>query len=263
MEAAAPRTLRRRLRPLAILAVLGGLAYLAISVDRSPPPPTGGRQLPKAAEYTLTAHDRSKIDHALDVFLRSAVERRDVSQSYDWVTPQLRGGKTRAQWTANHLPVMPYRSREQTARHWRLTYAKPREAGMELLLHPAPGSKLGPIAFTIRVKKLGGRWLVDTWYANAFFAKDGERSNIVAVPDLGPPPVPGRAAADNHPGSWWIGIPLLVVILPALIAMGVGAVALARTVRQRRRPLTAADERALMSWDTYRDQVRRDRERVE
>jgi hypothetical protein len=246
-----------------VIAVLAGLVYLAVTYNRAPAPPTGGTPLPKAADHKLTAKDRARIDRTLDIFLTSAVERRNVSLSFDWVTPQLRGGKTRAQWTADHLPVMPYRSREQTAHHWRLTYAKPREAGMELLLHPAAGSKLGPIAFTIRVKKLGSRWLVDGWYANALFAKEGDRSNIVAVPDLGPPGVPDRGAADKRPGSWWIGVPLLIVVLPVLIAIGVGTVALLRKLRERHRPITAADERALASWDAYRDQVRRDRERVE
>src|SRR4051812_43788621 len=108
MEAAAPRTLTRRLRPLMVIAVLAGLVYLAVTYNRAPAPPTGGTPLPKAADHKLTAKDRARIDRTLDIFLTSAVERRNVSLSFDWVTPQLRGGKTRAQWTADHLPVMPY-----------------------------------------------------------------------------------------------------------------------------------------------------------
>jgi hypothetical protein len=242
--------------PVAVATAVAALLYAAIFIDRSPAPPTAGTPLPKQQDVRLTRHDRAQINHSLDVFLQSAVERRDVARSYDWVTPQLRGGKSRADWVADRLPVIPYRSREQTAHHWRLTYAKPGEAGMELLLHPARSEKLGPIAFTIRVKQVGRRWLVDTWYANALFAKQGDRSNIVAVPDLGPAAVPDHGAADDRPSSAWIGIPLMIVMLPIAIGLVLGAVALVRWARNRRRP-AIDDERALISWEAYRQQQRR------
>src|SRR5919198_6671942 len=105
-----------RLLRYLVVAGLAGLVAAAVLVDRSPSPPTTpGKPLSKDTETPLTAADRRGIDHALDVFLRSAVERRDVARSYDVVTPALRGGKTRAQWTANHLPVMPYQAREPDA----------------------------------------------------------------------------------------------------------------------------------------------------
>jgi hypothetical protein len=257
MQATAERPLWRRLVPAVVVAAIGALLYAAIFIDRSPAPPTAGNPLPKQGDVKLTARDRASISRTLDIFLQSAVERRNVARSFDWVTPQMRGGKSRAQWKADRLPVIPYRSREQTAHRWRLTYAKPGEAGMELLLHPAKNEELGPIAFTIRVKQAGRRWLVDTWYANALFAKQGDRSNIVAVPDLGPAAVPGHGAADSRPSAAWIGIPLAIVLLPIMIGLLVGTVALVRMLRHRRRAVVD-DERALVSWDAYRQQVRRD-----
>jgi hypothetical protein len=177
------------------------------------------------------------------------------------VTPGLRGGKTRAHWTADHVPVLPYQAQESNAHDWRLTYAKPGEAGMELLLHPAKSEKLGPIAFTIRVKQVRGRWLVDTWYPNAIFAKEGDRSNITAVPDLGPAAVPDHGQADDKPSSAWISIPLLIVGLPVLIGVGAAVIAAIRAIRNRRR-IEPIDERALASWEAYRPDRDADRDRV-
>jgi hypothetical protein len=244
-----------RLLRYLVVAGVAGLVAAALLIDRSPKPPTTpGNPLPTISNVPLTAADRRGINRALDVFLTSAVERRDVARSYDVVTPALRAGKTRAQWTPDHLPVMPYQAREQRAHDWRLTYSHPGEAGMELLLHPAPGSKLGAIAFTIRMKRLAGRWLVDSWYPNALFAPAGSRANIVAVPDLGPSAVPDHGQTGARAWYWFL-IPLGIVMLPMALALGLAALAVVRRLRSSR-VTGPADERALASWDAYRPRGR-------
>jgi hypothetical protein len=99
------------------------------------------------------------------------------------------------------------------------------------------------------MKRLHGRWLVDTFYPNAMFAKEGDRSNIKAEPDLGP--LAGTRVSER-PGlsPLWIALPLAVLGLPVVGALAFLAISLARSARRRSSP---QDERAMINWGSLRE----------
>jgi hypothetical protein len=235
---------------MACAATAGGVAFAVTHIS---PPPTPRESAPTARSASeppaIAAADRRQIDGTLDAFLASAVERRDPGASFALATPALRAGKTRAQWAAGHIPVMPYQAANPDAHDYRITYVNGGQLGLELLLHPAPGYDMGAIAFSVRMKRLGGRWLVDTFYPNAVFAKEGEGSNIRAVPDLGP--LAGTRVQERADRSTlWIVFPLAVLGLPLLGALAFFALSFVRSARRRRSP---PEERVLVDWGSLRD----------
>src|SRR5205823_13911239 len=109
------------------------------------------------AQARLAPADRAAINRTLDAFVATAVRRHDVAASYDLVTPQERGGMTRAAWAKGDIPVYPYPARGTSWHGWTLDYALPKEVAFELVLVPRHGSKLDPISFSASVKKIHGR----------------------------------------------------------------------------------------------------------
>jgi hypothetical protein len=235
------------------LAAAGGVVAFAVT-HISPPPSPGAptTAAPAKAAPQIAASDRRQIDGTLDAFVASAVERRDPARAYALATPGLRAGKTRAAWASGQIPVMPYKSSNANAHGYRITYATGDQLGLELLLHPAARYDMGPIAFTVRMKRIGGRWLVDTFYPNAIFAKQGERANIRAEPDLGPL-VGTQVQERQRLSNLWILVPLAVLSLPALGAVAFAGLSLVRSARRRRTPVT---DRPLVDWGAMREPPR-------
>src|SRR5215218_10553689 len=75
-----------------------------------------------AKEPRVSPADRAAINATLDVFVNHAVKRKDVAKSYDVVTPALRGGMTRAQWTKGSIPVYPYPAAGRRFHKWTIQY---------------------------------------------------------------------------------------------------------------------------------------------
>ena len=75
-----------------------------------------------AAKDRLSAADRAAINATLDVLVNHAVKRKDVGKSYDVVTPALRGGMTRAQWSRGSIPVYPYPAAGRRFHEWTVQY---------------------------------------------------------------------------------------------------------------------------------------------
>ena len=80
----------------------------------------------RAAKERLSPADRAAINATLDVFVNHAVKRKDVAKSYDVVTPELRGGMTRAQWSRGEIPVYPYPAAGRRFHEWTIQYRTPR-----------------------------------------------------------------------------------------------------------------------------------------
>jgi hypothetical protein len=181
--------------------------------------------------------DRAAINRTLDVFVASAVRRERVAASYDYVTPQERGGLSRAQWAKGDIPVYPYPARGTTWHGWTLDYALPNEVAFELVLAPRAGSKVDPVAFSASVKKIHGRWLVDSFYPAASFL--GSESRVVGPRDFAAPPM-ANTAGESTLGAVWILVPAGVGSLGVLALVGFLVFSLARN----RRTKPSAEKRA-------------------
>jgi hypothetical protein len=221
---------RRRLAWLAAVVVVAGgvAAAVALLPTRSSSiAPERFSAQPPVTESTpptvrLTARDRDAIDRTLAAFVRDAARRLDVAAAYDLVTPALRAGQSRAEWDRGGIPVTPYPGQVPRRRAWTLRYSYPGDVGLDLLLQPLPGAKVGPISFRTELKRIGGRWRVEVFYPVASFSRPDEKARIQAEPDLAPHQE-GSATKGRLSPLWLLvpGVALVALVLasPVLLAV--------------------------------------------
>jgi hypothetical protein len=220
-----------RINRLSAVAALGCAAALLVAAP--------------AQARGLTPADRKAINATLDVFVNHAVKRHDIGASYDVVTPALRGGMSRKQWSRGSIPVYPYAARG-LHHGWTVDYVTRDEVGLELLLQPRRGSRLGAIMFKVYVQPVHGRWLVDSFMPAATFAPEGGPAKVRALPDFSPQPQGGGGSSDTaRLGAAYIVIPfgILGALLAGLMGWGLVSWYRGRRAVMAARPLTiAADD---------------------
>jgi hypothetical protein len=142
------------------------------------------------ARDRLSAADRAAINATLDVFVNHAVKRKDIGRSYDVVTPVMRGGMTRAQWSRGSIPVYPYPAAGRRFHEWTVQYRTTEEIALELILAPNARNKkkLGQYLFHVYLQPRDGRWLVDSFMPGATFSPEGEAPVVQAAGDFGATP---------------------------------------------------------------------------
>jgi hypothetical protein len=195
-----------------------GLAALVLAA------PAGAAQLSRA--------DRQAINRTLDAFVASAVKRHDAGASYDLVTPQLRAGTSRAAWAKGSLPVYPYPARGTSFHDWTIDYVLRNDVAFELMFQPGRGSKLDPIAFSGEVKKIRGRWLVDSFYPAATFAAHGAK--VVGPRDFTAQTY-GNDAGESRLSAVWFAVPGVLIAGILLVPLAMLLVGWRRGRKARRR----------------------------
>jgi hypothetical protein len=189
------------------------------------------------ASAQLTKADRAAINRTLDVFVPSATERQNTAASYDLVTPQFRGGATRTQWAAGQIPVYPFKARGTEFHDWTIDYIQGNEVAFELMLQPRNPRK-DAIAFDGSLKKVRGRWLIDSFFPAATFA--GEGAKVVGPNDFVAQRYSGDAG-ESRLGPIWFVLPGAILGLILLVPIGF-AIATWRRGRSAR-PSAAERER--------------------
>jgi hypothetical protein len=223
-----PRARRRSAQLTGLLAVTAAVAVAIallpggkkeLRVERAVPAQAahGVEPPPMPKTVRLDRADRSAIDRALDRFVPAAVKRTDPALAFDLVTPTLRAGTTRADWATGSIPVQPFPAVGRRFHHWTLSYSYRNHVGLELLLRPPPTAELGQIAFAVDLRRIHGRWLVDSFIPAAVYAAPGTPPRISAVPDFGASsgaPAPAKARLDPV----WFLLPasLLALFLASL-----------------------------------------------
>ena len=184
-----------------------------------------------ASAARLSSAERKQISRTIDVFVNHAVKRQDVGAAYDAVTPAMRGGMTRRQWAHGAIPVYSYPARGKL-HAWSVDYITPGEIGLELMLQPARGSKLGAIAFHVYLHPVHGRWLVDEIMPAATFAPAGQKPSVTAASDFGPA---GRSEGSNQAGPGHINPDYAVLPLAVfgVFALGFLGWLLVQAIRDR------------------------------
>jgi hypothetical protein len=178
-----------------------------------------------ASNTRVTAATRRAIDATLDSFVPEAVERLDPAAAWALAGPGLRAGTTRADWVAGRLPVYPYQARGRTFHGWTPSYASPGQVGFDLLLQPRRGAKTGVIAFSVIMRLVRGRWLVDYWAPVASYSPAGAKPQIIGPGDLVPPSERGRDQAGSaRLGAIWLVVPVAVISLAGIFAIGFAVV---------------------------------------
>ncbi len=162
-----PRFRRRALRVVLALAVAGAIAIGIVLIGNR-----GGKvqqhfdsrpvqfyRQPRSVP--LAPADRREIKTLLDGFVAGGVERKDPALAWRLSTPALRRSASRKDWLRGELPVMPYHARG-SLHGFRVDWSYPDEVGLDLSLLPAPRETSPGIIFNVDVKRMGGRWLVDS-----------------------------------------------------------------------------------------------------
>ena len=134
---------------------------------------TSGRISRVAPEHQvpLTARDRRAINAVLDRFVGSVVTRRDPLAGWPLATRRLRDDSTRAEWARGDVPVYAYPARGPEFHEWVLDYSFRNSVGLELGVQPRRGAKIGNAAFEVDLKRIDGRWLVDSIYPRAIYPR--------------------------------------------------------------------------------------------
>ena len=244
---ASPRRRRRLIwcAGVGALAVAVGLAVKAMPGGEELPPDTFSNQqavdvLANEKLVKITHRDRTAISTTLDRFVPAAVARKNPVEAYTVSTPNLRSQATPRQWRAGDIPVHPFPARGRTFHGWTVNYAMRNHVNLDLLLMPDMKKERRPIAFTIDVEKIQGRWLVDAVLPIAVFAPlppQGNRGPVISTYDLVPSGVRGGASADSRLSHGWFALPFALVVGGLLLVIGLVLRGWLRDRRMRQRPL--------------------------
>lgn len=184
----------------------------------------------------LTSADRLAIDHTVSRFVSAAVARRDLAEAYRLATPALRAGASPSDWRRGDIPVFPYRPRNRSFRHWTLNYAEGNLVNVDLLLQAREGAEVGDVVYTFDLRRIRGRWLVDSAVPIATYAPARKAPTIKASPDFSP--AAGRSSGAERGGRLgpaWLLLPAGLLSLVVLVPVGVGIARWRRSARAYRR----------------------------
>jgi len=184
---------------------------------------------PAQAAYRLKPPERRAIDATLDRFVTSAVLRHDLAASYDLVTPAMRNGISRRAWAHGQTSVMAYPARGARFHGWTVDLAQPGYVIADLILQPRRGAHVGPMIFTLELRRVHGRWLVGSFVPSASFGGAGRTGSMKAFGDYGPLAV--KNPKPRHVNRLYLIGPALLVLL--IVALPVGIVL--RSWRRNRR----------------------------
>jgi hypothetical protein len=197
-----------------------------------------------AAAARVSPSERAAINRTLDGFVNHAVKRRDVDAAWTLVTPELRSGISRSSWDAGNVPVIPYHARGNTFHQWTVDSATPTEVDFELMISEAK-SKDNSIQFYGTMRKLHGRWLVDSLNPSATFGGGA----VASGSDYGPPPA-AQGTGVSRLGSAWIAIPAVLFGAGILFLIGWFLFGWARARRRRRADLRPLDPLVIRKRDS-------------
>lgn len=217
---------RRRLAwggsALFLVAAVLALGVMYRNTARSletPPPSDPARAYREPKHVALTPEQRARAFATVASFVRTAVARARVGDSYDLVARNLRAGFTRREWAKGDIPIVPY---PVAAAGWKLQYSYEHAVGVQVLLYPRRGAGLRPGLFLIELTPVGSgqrrRWLVSSWVPVG--AQRPPAAQRVGVGGVGRPAsnVGGRSVL----GTPWLAVPLGLLALIVLVPLAVG-----------------------------------------
>jgi hypothetical protein len=157
--------------------------------------------------------ERLAIDTTLNGFVNHAVKREGVDAAWSLVTPQMRAGITRAEWDKGNVPVTPYAAGGTKFDQWTPVFVSRREVDFNLMI---PGRKKDDsIQFNGTMKKIGKRWLVDSFEPSATFGGGA----VVGTHDF----TAGEGGSGGGVatlGKSWILLPVGIFVLGVLAVVG-------------------------------------------
>jgi hypothetical protein len=100
-------------------------------------------------------------------FIETAVERKNLEESWHLVAPAFRSGFTLEQWKTGAIPVIPYPADTSHGAPVKIDYSYKDKALLVVLLLPKHGITMKPQTFLLGLSAFGHgknrHWLVDYW----------------------------------------------------------------------------------------------------
>ena len=178
---------------------------------------------PQPPPAPFTSAVRTQVLDTASRFLRTAVVRENVGDSWELVHPSLRAGYTRRTWATQDIPVAPY---PMESARWDIDYSWRGMVGLKIALFPRKGTDVPAAIFDMHLRALGKgdkrRWLVESWTPTSY-------TGVPQGPLLGSNGPPLEYKSPLGPG--WLAIPFAILLLVLLVPI----VVLARSwIRDRR-----------------------------
>ena len=155
------------------------------------------------------------------MFVPAAIARKHSERAWPLATATMRQGSDRASWVRGLLPVVPFPVIGTRFHGWTLDRVTPGRADVVLLVHLDKGAPLGSVSFDIAMRKIGGRWLVDSAVPAATFARAGSDSKVLAQPDFAPQGGQAFSKTGRVSAKWVLIIPGilfgLIILTPFVI----------------------------------------------
>jgi hypothetical protein len=198
-----------------------------------------------AAQHpTIPPSDLRQIRALLRQFVPAAVARDHPGRAWALAAPSMREGSTLAGWRKGDLPVFPYPA---AGRGFGIlpVSVEPNDVSFELMVRPKPGVNAGMQVFSTEVQRIDGQWRVAAMTTRAEFAPPGDPARVTAAPDFGVG-AGGQSPTHQNLSENWLLIPLVVLGLPVIVALG----ALLVSWRRSRGPAADVDarKRATTPW---------------
>ena len=220
-----PRRRRRLLWMLAALLVVGsatGVVLLWPKTDKTVEGPTGARGWEVPAQPKPERLTERTVDETLTVaaaFLKTAVARQRVGDSWDLTAPSLKEGYTRAEWARGNIPVVPF---PVGGAKWQLDYSFKDSVGLKVALFPRRGSSQPATVFLLDLRKFGkgrsARWLVESFQPQSQAPVASEQpGNALGLPNLG-----RSATGESRLSMTWLLVPFGIFSLIVLVPLAIG-----------------------------------------
>jgi hypothetical protein len=100
-------------------------------------------------------------------FIESAVARKNLGDSYNLVTEEIRQGQSLKAWKTGNIAVIPYPVVDVKYAPMKIDFSYPAEAMIEVALLPKAGAKVHGQLFIMDLVKRDGKWLVNSWVPRA------------------------------------------------------------------------------------------------
>lgn len=167
---------------------------------------------PKADSFTPT--ERKQVRAVASQFVSSAVLRKNVGDSWELTTPELRQGMSHSDWASGSIPVVPYPADAIAEVRWRLDYSYEHTIGMKVAFFPKPGAGVNRQVFDIALENTGTsakpKWLVSYWSPSGGV-------QLAAAGPGGPPAEAGSTQGSIRPIWLLVPVGLIVGSMLALI----------------------------------------------
>ncbi len=173
-------------------------------------------------QVPVTPRRRAQVNALFDAFVPAAVERRNPGAAYELVTSAFRGGASRVDWRKGDLPVYPYEPRGGTFHGWTVDLSYRERMSVQLFLQPR-NPKDGPVDFSVDLRRLHGRWLIDAFYPRASYAPVVAAADSHAREKTEAASGAGVTATRGQRGFMWIVVVAffsLIVAVPLCIFAG-------------------------------------------